>query len=341
MISVIVPIYNVEKYLYNSVESVRKQTYENLEIILVDDGSPDHCGHIADEFSKKDKRIKVIHKQNGGLSDARNAGLKIAAGTYVFFFDSDDYIDSELISKAYEAYIRTNADLVCFNYISYDENTYEESRTSFNIKNYKNKEANLVIAKYLKYQLGYCVWNKLYRMDIIRKYKIQFEDNSKVFSEDICFNLYYISFCSEIQVIGEHLYYYLIRESSIMGRNRAKIKLNQFIQISKCYETYLTQLETPNEMLFYQEIIFSLLMQMQLQRVERNDRVNWVNAIEDRKYFNKKSNGAIYHIDRWIDVFGFFTGLKQWLKTVEYYYGENGKAWIYALRWLIFELKRE
>ena len=126
-----------------------------------------------------------------------------------------------------------------------------------------------------------------------------------------------------------------------MGRNRAKIKLNQFIQISKCYETYLTQLETPNEMLFYQEIIFSLLMQMQLQRVERNDRVNWVNAIEDRKYFNKKSNGAIYHIDRWIDVFGFFTGLKQWLKTVEYYYGENGKAWIYALRWLIFELKRE
>ena len=86
LISVIVPIYNVEKYIYKSVESVRNQTYHNLEIILVDDGSQDNCGSIADEFAKKDKRIKVIHKENGGLSDARNAGLCIASGRYIYFF---------------------------------------------------------------------------------------------------------------------------------------------------------------------------------------------------------------------------------------------------------------
>ena len=97
LISVIVPIFKVEDYLRKCVDSVINQTYKNLEIILVDDGSPDNCPKICDEYANQDSRIKVIHKENGGLSDARNAGMKIAKGEYVSFIDSDDYISCDCI----------------------------------------------------------------------------------------------------------------------------------------------------------------------------------------------------------------------------------------------------
>ena len=99
LISVIVPIYNVEKYLTKCIESIINQTYKNLEIILVDDGSPDKSPIICDEYAKKDNRIKVIHKKNGGLSDARNYGMSLATGEYISFIDSDDYIDEEMYEK--------------------------------------------------------------------------------------------------------------------------------------------------------------------------------------------------------------------------------------------------
>ena len=92
MVSVIIPIYNVEKYIRQCIDSVLNQTYTQIEIILVDDGSPDNCGAICDEYAERDNRIKVIHKENGGLSDARNAGLAIAQGDFVYFLDSDDYL---------------------------------------------------------------------------------------------------------------------------------------------------------------------------------------------------------------------------------------------------------
>lgn len=98
-ISVIVPVYNVEKYLERCVESIFKQTYKNIEIILVDDGSTDNSGKICDKFLKKDERVKVIHKENGGLSDARNAGLEILSGKYIMFVDSDDWISPAMVEK--------------------------------------------------------------------------------------------------------------------------------------------------------------------------------------------------------------------------------------------------
>ena len=109
LISVIVPIYKVEKYLETCVMSLIHQTYENLEIILVDDGSPDKCPEICDAYEKTDDRIRVIHKKNGGLSDARNAALEKTTGKYITFVDSDDYVDAEYIEKLYNALIQYNA----------------------------------------------------------------------------------------------------------------------------------------------------------------------------------------------------------------------------------------
>ena len=111
LISVIVPIYNVEKYLNRCIDSIIAQTYKNIEIILIDDGSPDNCGAICDEYATKDSRIKVIHKKNGGLSDARNAGIDIAKGKYISFIDSDDFVSRYFIETLYKCLVENNADI--------------------------------------------------------------------------------------------------------------------------------------------------------------------------------------------------------------------------------------
>lgn len=120
-VSVIVPIYNVEKYLADCVDSIRGQTFQNIEIILVDDGSTDLSGQMADDYVTQDDRIKVIHKENGGLSSARNAGMKIASGEYIYFCDSDDFISRDAIEILYETAVKNNLDMVLFNGDSFSD----------------------------------------------------------------------------------------------------------------------------------------------------------------------------------------------------------------------------
>ena len=128
LISVIIPVYKVEKYLKRCVESVQKQTFKNLEIILIDDGSPDSCGEMCDEMSKMDSRIKVVHKNNGGLSDARNAGIEIASGKYVVFVDSDDWLDLDMIDLLYRILKQYDADFAECSYRNiYKERVDEET----------------------------------------------------------------------------------------------------------------------------------------------------------------------------------------------------------------------
>ena len=121
-VSVIVPVYKVEKYLKKCIDSILNQTYRDLEVILVDDGSPDQCGTICDRYGREDSRVHVIHKENGGLSDARNTGVERASGEYILFVDSDDYIEPELVEKTVKAAEKTGCDLVMFDYIREEEN---------------------------------------------------------------------------------------------------------------------------------------------------------------------------------------------------------------------------
>lgn len=341
LISVIVPIYNVENYIYKSVESVRSQTYTNLEIILVDDGSPDNCGKIADEFAAKDSRIKVIHKKNGGLSDARNAGLQIASGEYTYFFDSDDRMLPELLEKTYTAYAHTKADLVCFNYIMSDEKTGEGQKTRFVSGEYVRKKdnVNLEIEEYLEYKLGYCVWNKLYRSDIIRDHQLKFEDNSKIFAEDICFNLYYILYCQKIQMLPDCLYDYLKRKGSIMGQSEYRPQLNPFIRLSKVYKEHLDKTEPQHIILQYQELVFCLLIRLELRKVGYRERIEWVSKIEDKAYFYSKSDATIAHPGKWMKVFGIRKGMKEWGKAIEFYYGQKNTFVLWFVKKVIFFLK--
>lgn len=143
LISVIVPVYNVEAYLRRCIDSILAQTYVNLEIILVDDGSTDMCGAICDEYAEKDDRIKVIHKENGGLSDARNAGLNAFTGKYVTFIDSDDWIEKEFIGYLHQLIVDNNADLsVCdFNYIDSNGKIFNSPETDGKVLVWTQKEA--------------------------------------------------------------------------------------------------------------------------------------------------------------------------------------------------------
>ncbi len=129
LVSVVVPVYKVEQYLERCVKSICEQTYQELEIILVNDGSPDRCGEMCEELAQKDNRIQVLHKQNGGLSDARNAGVKLATGKCLLFVDSDDYIAKDLVEKTVTEAEKMACDMVLFDYYCV-ENGIEEVRTT-------------------------------------------------------------------------------------------------------------------------------------------------------------------------------------------------------------------
>ena len=131
LISVIVPVYNVEKYISRCIESIMKQTYKNIEIILIDDGSTDNSGKICDEYSLKDDRINVIHKKNGGLSDARNTGLDIAKGKYISLIDSDDFVSKFFIETLYNTCKNENCEIAICEY----ERVYEEKEEISDLEN--------------------------------------------------------------------------------------------------------------------------------------------------------------------------------------------------------------
>ena len=171
LISVVVPVYNVEKYLRRCVDSIISQTYNNLEIILIDDGSPDLCGEICDTYALADSRIKVIHKQNGGLSDARNCGIEISSGKYIAFVDSDDFIAAEYIEYLYGLLKKNKADISCCSMVKTDNNNaqFDFDNTKFKEQVKTGIECCYELFGDL-YMLLVTAWGKLYKKDLIIKH---------------------------------------------------------------------------------------------------------------------------------------------------------------------------
>lgn len=163
-ISIVVPIYKVEKYLNKCIDSILSQTFSDFELILVDDGSPDNCPEICDEYAKKDERIKVIHKENGGLSDARNAGIKAASGEYIGLIDSDDYIASDMYEDLYRNACENDADISVCGAVVVAENQEAEFLKETKTVVMSNKEAlEQMIYNHL-FEVN--AWNKLYKKDL-------------------------------------------------------------------------------------------------------------------------------------------------------------------------------
>jgi glycosyltransferase involved in cell wall biosynthesis len=210
LISVVIPIYKVEQYLEECIKSVVSQTYKNLEIILVDDGSPDQCPLMCDKWAAKDNRIRVIHKANGGLSDARNVGIDAATGEYVLFLDSDDYwSDTQAVEKLVKCHEKhPNAELIFFGFIS----NGQENRLDVDAINNQNKiEALKEILIHADFAPS--AWMKLTKRDVLIKNHIRFRKGMK--SEDFDYSINLYLHVTSIAAISDSFYVYRKREGSI------------------------------------------------------------------------------------------------------------------------------
>ena len=282
LISIIVPVYNVTKYLRTCLDSIRKQTYTNIEVILVDDGSTDGSQKTCDEYTHIDERFICIHKKNGGLSDARNEGIKLASGKYGMLVDSDDYIHRDSVRLLYQNLISTDADMAIGNYrrVKFDEKVELEGNPDNKITEYSTMDAlkelceleyNYFTANHI--QQFTSAWNKLYKMDILKKVPFP---KGKVF-EDVATAHSFLNACKKIVYTDAILYFYLIREGSI---SRVAVKNTDMITafenrieyfksngldelLPNTYQTYLTVLmrtyvhliETPDSPAIKKQIV--------------------------------------------------------------------------------------
>lgn len=215
-ISIIVPVYNVEDYLEECIESIVNQTYKNLEIILVNDGSTDCSGYICDKYNKKDFRIKVIHKKNGGLSSARNVGIDFSTGNYLMFVDSDDYIDLDMVEILLKYMEQENADITICNF-------YREKNKKMEnvlIKNYFPFEAIKEI--FLQKNFETSAWGKLFKREVFKE--IYFPEG-KIF-EDLGTIYKVFDNAKKITYISAQKYFYRFRVDSIMNSKFDKKKMD-------------------------------------------------------------------------------------------------------------------
>lgn len=237
LVTVIVPVYNVEHYLDTCIKSIVMQSLDCMQIILVDDGSTDSSPLICDQWAEKDKRIHVIHKNNDGVSSARNAGLKIAKGKYIGFVDSDDYIKSDMYQRMMEAAEQTGSDLITCGVCEINGDT--KRILSPCINTLTNMEA---IRHLLLWdgQITSFVWDKLYRKSILDK--IRFNEKF-TYGEDTLFVYEYLKYCRIVHHIDGYSYYYIRRDSSLIGNSYSHRKLLS-VEAAKvvsrdCKERYL------------------------------------------------------------------------------------------------------
>ena len=215
LISVIIPVYKVEDYLQRCVDSVTAQTYKNLEIILVDDGSPDNCPQLCDSLADRDSRIKVIHKQNGGLSDARNFGIDASSGEYLTLIDSDDYITDDMIMTLYERIESDKSDLALCNYLCVDDNGDTSKYENENDLPIQDEVIDADAAH--KKLFGYKHWH--YVIACCKLYKRFLFDDFRYplgkLHEDLHTTHLIFEKCSKISCVRKPLYYYYQNEKSI------------------------------------------------------------------------------------------------------------------------------
>ena len=290
LISVIVPVYNSEKYLKKCIESILDQTYENIEIILVDDGSTDKSSAICDEYANKDLRISVIHKENGGLSSARNAGLKASCGELIGFVDSDDYIEPTMYEKLKENMDKYGSDIaVCQFYQSYKILTdLVDGLDKEEVYEGKDKFSNLENDNYF---MTVVAWNKLYKKDLFKSIKYPegrlFED-----SYIICDIL---TKAKKVSYINEPLYYYTIRKSG-MGNNITEQhyeRIESCDKLIKCFKRHKYEdLKAKED---YKKVMESLNYSYKMkvknlddERVVKyiDDAIKTSEGIKDNKYLN-------------------------------------------------------
>lgn len=309
IISVIVPVYKVESYLERCIKSIVSQTYPNLQIILIDDGSPDDCSKICDEWNEIDKRVTVIHKPNGGLSDARNAGMKIVAGKYISFIDSDDMIFREYFETMLAVMEKEQSEIVECSVVQFDEdnniNQYHDDNT---IKSYGAEDAlSGLIAENPFHQH---VWNKLYRTGTINN---NFFPVGKL-NEDEFWTYQIFGRAKRVTRINKTMYYYFQRSTSIMGENFNLRRLDALEGKSnrqEYIETFFPSIALQAKIDFYASCMFSYQSVLKYMKGEEKKK-----ALSIIKGYKKKCNlsfGEIKTINGINQKYMFFSKINFYL----------------------------
>ena len=247
--SLILPVYNVEKYVKRCVNSLLRQEYTDYEIILVDDGSADSSGSICDKLADKNNNIFAYHKENGGLSDARNYGMDRAKGNYILFIDSDDWVDEKLLISLHNHLNKSNVDILKFGFQKMQEGNYKNTFFSyFNIGVYDRRQIEETILPYtigpkrlFCYEQNACksVWSHVYSLNFLRENNIRFVSEREILNEDYLFNLHTLLYAKSLEVTHYILYYYDYREGSLSKRYIT----NEFERKLKLHREYKLLLE--------------------------------------------------------------------------------------------------
>lgn len=277
MISIIIPVYNVEKYLSRCINSILSQSYKDLEIILVDDGSPDNSPRLCDEIAQKDSRVVVIHKSNGGLSSARNAGLDIAKGEYIFFVDSDDWLSSkEVLEQFYNKAIENNSSFV----FGLMNSATDKTITPLKVNNrYKEDDLFLLSNPYL-----FSACNKLYKKELFKN--IRFELNRV--NEDV--DIIPLIFQNALNPIclREYSYCYYINTSSITRSVFNKKRFDMFKSVSHVYKEF--DGTNKQKKIFYQNLfgfqIFSVYLSILKSSNKKENLKEFVSLLKYSGYNN-------------------------------------------------------
>lgn len=281
-ISVIIPVYNVEEYLAECLDSVINQTYKNIEIICVNDGSTDNSLKILEEYSKKDNRVQIITQENRGLSEARNSGIKASTGEYIYFIDSDDWIELNALEVLIEKIKKDNADIVECDILEHQDlnkkpkhrNLKLKYKPFVNMKIYAGKVYNWKDIKSKIFDLRAYCWNKLYRTELIKN-KIFFEGR---FNEDFLFTIEAFLTANKIVYLRKNLHHYRKRENSLSNGGLKQQKVNIDIQYCK------------NEILKIKRLLEKLNL-FEYYEKEYN------NFLIERLYINHKINSSVLKHD--------------------------------------------
>ena len=298
-ISVIIPVYKVEKYLDRCVNSVLNQTLKDIEVILIDDGSPDGCPAMCEEYKKKDNRVRVIHKENGGLGYARNSGLEIATGEYIAFVDSDDFIEEDMYESLYSDAIKYNADVVFSNVKFYKDGkttTREdvEEQTVFSGKEAVKSFLLDMVAplpnecRDVKYMVS--VWRALYRFDIIKTHFIRFFSEREIVSEDLPFNIEFLKYSENI-VYSDKAFYNYCYNSVSLSKTASFEKYDKMVGLVKLIKSQLEELFSYSvySLYYYRYVLFVLRISLLGDlRICREQNMNW------RQQFRRRCSNEVY-----------------------------------------------
>ena len=260
LVSIIVPVYNAEKYLSVCIDSILNQTYENIEIILIDDGSTDKSAQICDEYTAKDKRVMVVHKKNGGVSAGRNDGLMAANGQFIMFVDSDDWIDSETCKTAVSAMAESDADVVMWTYISENKGNQSPKIIFSSDTFFKGADVKEKLHRRLFGLMGeelahpeladsLCpVWGKLYKKELILDNNISFVNLSEIGTyEDGLFNIEVFSNVEKAVYLNKFLYHYRRENTSSVTSGYRKYLFEKWQHLFDLMQEYIDKNNLPDD----------------------------------------------------------------------------------------------